>query len=282
MAFKPMTIKGMQLELRQSYAFVARNFNLVKRYWGWEVVWLAYSIANSLSVTFIGAGASEITGQEAINTNFLITYLLIGTLVWRFLASIFNNISEMIAWERWEGTIEYTFMAPVRRYNQMLGQTLFSIIYSLIFTLIIGVVVASFFSLEFQDADFMSALIILMVGSLSFVGIGVVASILPLLYPERGAQLTNIVQAFFLLVSGIYYPISVLPEWLQVLARISPATYVLEGMRAALLPETATADPLSYVWPLLIMGVVMLPLGIYLFQRAERYTKRTGKLKRNG
>jgi ABC-2 type transport system permease protein len=275
-------LKSVQLEMRQSYAFVARNFNLVKRYWGWEVVWLAYSIANSLSVTFIGAGAEEITGESAIDTNFLITYLLIGTLVWRFLASIFNNISEMIAWERWEGTIEYTFMAPVRRFNQMLGQTLFSIVYSFVFTLIIGVVVAAFFELDFGDADFVSATIILLVGSLSFVGIGVVASILPLLYPERGAQMTNIVQAFFLLVSGIYYPVSVLPGWLETLARISPATYVLEGMRAALLPRTAEIEPMSVVWPLLLMGLVMLPLGIYLFQVAERYTKRTGKLKRNG
>jgi ABC-2 type transport system permease protein len=270
-----MMIKSLQLEMRQSYAFVARNFNLVKRYWGWEVVWLAYSIANSLSVTFIGAGAAEITGETEIDTNFLITYLLVGTLVWRFLASIFNNISEMIAWERWEGTIEYTFMAPVRRFNQMLGQTIFAIVYSLVFTVIIGVVVAAFF-------DLVSATVVLLVGSLSFVGIGVVASILPLLYPERGAQMTNIVQAFFLLVSGIYYPISVLPSWLQTLAKISPATYVLEGMRAALLPGTVDASPMSYVLPLFLMGIVMLPLGIYLFQQAERYTKRTGKLKRNG
>ncbi len=274
-------LQGLQLEMRQSYAFVARNFNLVKRYWGWEVVWLAYSIANSLSVTFIGAGAGEITGQD-VDTGFLITYLMIGTLVWRFLASIFNNISEMIAWERWEGTIEYTFMAPVRRYNQMLGQTIFAIVYSFLFTVVIGAVVAAFFKLDLSDADFASATLILLVGSMSFVGIGVVASILPLLYPERGAQMTNIVQAFFLLVSGIYYPVSVLPTWLQYLAKISPATYVLEGMRSALLPGTVEHEPLHYVWPLLLMGVIMLPLGIFFFQRAERYTKRTGKLKRNG
>jgi ABC-2 type transport system permease protein len=275
-------IKGLQLEMRQSYAFVARNFNLVKRYWGWEVVWMAYSIADALSVTFIGAGAGKITGQTQIDTKFLITYLLIGTLVWRFLSSIFHNISEMIAWERWEGTIEYTFMAPVRRYNQMAGQTIFAVVYSLIFTVILGVVVAAFFELDFSNADLMSALAILLMGSLSFMGIGVVASILPLLYPERGAQMTNIVQAVFLLVSGIYYPVSVLPKWLQALAKFSPATYVLEGIRAALLPGTSDKAPMSYVWPLLWMGLIMLPLGIYLFQRAERYTKRTGKLKRNG
>ncbi len=274
--------KSMQLEMRQSYAFVARNFNLVKRYWGWEVVWLMYSIANSLSVTFIGAGAVAITGQEGINTDYLITYLLIGTLVWRFLAGIFNNISEMIQWERWEGTIEYTFMAPIRRFNQMIGQTIFAVVYSFLFTIVIGIAVAAFFSLDLSDADFLAAAVVLMAGSISFVGLGIVASILPLLYPERGAQMTHIVEAFFLLASGIYYPVSVLPEWLQILSKISPGTYVLEGMRAALLPGTVDHDPLSYVWPLVLMGLVMLPLGVYAFQRAERYTKRTGKLKRNG
>jgi len=48
-------------EIRASYAFVERNFNLVKRYWGWELVWLAYSIANALSITFIGAGTEAVT-----------------------------------------------------------------------------------------------------------------------------------------------------------------------------------------------------------------------------
>lgn len=275
-------IKGMQIEMRQSYAFMARNFNLMKRYWGWEVVWLFYSIANALSVTFIGAGAGVITGQEGINTDFLITYLLIGTLVWHFLSGIFNVISEMIAWERWEGTIEYTLMAPVRRRNQIFGQAGFAVSYILLVTATIGLVVSRFFDLDFGGADLLGALVILLAGSLSFVAIGVVASILPLLYPERGAQMTNIVQAVFLLVSGVYYPVSVLPDWLQTVSKLSPATYVLAGMRAALLPGTSDQSLWSYVAPLLVMGVVMLPLGIGLFQRAERYTKRTGKLKRNG
>src|SRR5690606_38352678 len=106
-------IRNMRIELRQSYAFVARNFNLVKRYWGWEVVWLAYSVASSLSVAFIGAGMGAITGDTSIDTDYLVLYLIIGTLVWRFLAGLFDNVSEMLQWERWEGTIEYTFIAPV-------------------------------------------------------------------------------------------------------------------------------------------------------------------------
>ena len=47
-------------QLRASYAFMERNANLVKRYWSWELVWLAYSIANALSVSFIGLGMEAI------------------------------------------------------------------------------------------------------------------------------------------------------------------------------------------------------------------------------
>ena len=132
-------IKGIQLEMRQSYAFVARNFNLVKRYWGWEVVWLTYSIANALSITFIGQASAAITGKTFTDAELdrTILYLLVGTLVWHYLSVVFDNVSEMIAWERWEGTIEYTFMAPVSRMTQMLGQTAFALVYGLLHTTII-------------------------------------------------------------------------------------------------------------------------------------------------
>ncbi len=94
--------------------------------------------------------------------------------------------------------------------------------------------------------------------------------------------MTHVLQATLLLVSGVYYPISVLPDWMQTVAQLSPATYVLEGVRGGLLRGESTADLLPYVWPLLIMGVILIPVGVYIFGQAERYAKRTGKLKRNG
>jgi ABC-2 type transport system permease protein len=268
-------------EIRASYAFVERNFNLVKRYWGWEIVWLAYSIANALSITFIGAGTEAITGQ-AIDTDYLILYLLVGTLVWHYLAVVFDNVSEMIAWERWEGTIEYTFMAPISRFTHMIGQTLFSLVYGLLHTGIILGVVVLFFRLDLSGANLFGGLLMLVAGSLSFVGLGIVASVLPLLFPERGAQMTHVIQALLLLFSGVYFPISVLPEWMQSLARFSPATYVLEGMRAALLDGTNTGALLGYLGLLVLIGIIAIPVGLVVFRQAERYAKRTGKLKRSG
>jgi ABC-2 type transport system permease protein len=268
-------------QFRASYGFIERNFNLVRRYWGWEVVWLAYSIANALAITFIGAGMEAISGQT-LDTSYLILFLLAGTLIWHFLSIVFDAISEVIAWERWEGTIEYTFMAPVPRVTHMMGQTAFSLVYGLLHTAVILGVVVLFFRLDLSGANLGGSLLVLLAGSLSFIGLGIVASIMPLLFPERGAQMTHVLQAALLLVSGVYYPVSVLPAWMQTVAWVSPATYVLEGVRAGLLKGEATARLWPFIWPLLVMGVVLIPVGVFVFGQAERYAKRTGKLKRNG
>ena len=268
-------------EIRASYAFIERNFNLVKRYWGWEVVWMFYSIANALSITFIGAGTEAITGQ-AIDSSYMILYLLVGTLVWHYLSVVFENVSELIAWERWEGTIEYTLMAPVTRFTHMVGQTLFALVYGLLHTAVILAVVAFFFRLDLSQANLFGGALMLLAGSLSFTGLGIIASVLPLLFPERGAQMTHVIQAVLLLISGVYFPVSVLPAWMQPFTRLSPATYVLEGMRSALLDGVGIAALLPHLGRLMVIGVVAVPVGLAIFRQAEIYAKRTGKLKRSG
>jgi ABC-2 type transport system permease protein len=268
---------------RATYAFFERNWNLTKRYWAWEIVWLVYNIVNAMSVTYIGASASIITGTP-INTSYLVLYLLIGTSVWSYLSVTFEGVTDMITIERWEGTIEHTFMAPISRFTHLIGSCWYAVAHGLLFTFIQLIVVGAFFHLDLSHANYLTTVFMLLIGSVSFIGFGIGASILPLLYTERGSQMSYIVRAILLLVSGVYYPIKVLPGWMQPLARISPATYVLEGLRAALLSNQVlwSAEIWSYTWPLIITGIVSVPLGVYIFRIAERYAKRTGKLKRNG
>ena len=139
-----------------------------------------------------------------------------------------------------------------------------------------------FFRLQPSAMNPATGLVFVLLGSFSFVGIGMMAAILPLLYVERGAQMTFVIQSCLLLVSGVYYPVTILPEWMQVLSRFSPATYVLDGVRAGLLDGTPVTSLMYDVVPLIVMGIVLIPAGLYAFGRAERYAKRTGKLKRVG
>jgi ABC-2 type transport system permease protein len=108
------------------------------------------------------------------------------------------------------------------------------------------------------------------------------AAILPLLYVERGAQMTFVIQSVILLVSGVYYSVDILPGWMQVASRLSPATYVLDAVRRGLIDGAGFGELVHDAWPLVVMGIVFIPAGVWLFGKAERYAKRTGKLKRVG
>ena len=263
-------------ELKATYAFMERNANLVKRYWSWELVWLVYSIANSLSVSYIGLGMVMIAGEQNVYGQYLVLYLVVGTLVWRYLSIIFYWITDVIGMERWEGTIEYTLMAPIRRVTHMAGQTIFAVLYSLVFTGIIMAVTVVLFKIDLSSANMWGAVLMLLAGSFSFIGFSIMGSILPLLFPERGSQMTHVIIALLLLVSGVYYPVEVLPEFLQKLSKLSPATYVLDGTRLALLKGSTIRELWPFIWPTLIMGLIAIPTGLWIFNQAERYAKRTG------
>ena len=258
-------------ELKATYAFMERNANLVKRYWSWEMVWLVYSIANSLSVSYIGLGMVMIAGTQKADGQYLVLYLVVGTLVWRYLSIIFYWITDVIGMERWEGTIEYTLMAPIRRVTHMAGQTIFAVLYSLVFTGIIMAVTVVLFKIDLSSANMWGAVLMLLAGSFSFIGFSIMGSILPLLFPERGSQMTHVIIALLLLA-----------EFLQKLSKLSPATYVLDGTRLALLKGSAIRELWSFIWPTLIMGLIAIPTGLWIFNQAESYAKRTGKLHRNG
>jgi ABC-2 type transport system permease protein len=279
----PLPGAGLWWETRASLAFVERNLYLVRRYWHLELAFLIFNVASAMSVLYIGEAQMQASGGGSREGQIdLVLYLGIGTVVWAYLRAVFANVGEMVAWERWEGTIEYTMMAPISRLAHMLGVSLFSIIYGLARSALLLGVLALFFSVDLSNANLGGAAVILLVGSASFLGFGIMAAVLPLLFPERGEEMTFVISSILLLVSGVYYPISVLPDWMEPLATLSPATYVLEGMRAALLEGTPTLALGPSILPILVLGALTLPIGIAVFGWGERFAKRTGRLKRSG
>jgi ABC-2 type transport system permease protein len=259
---------------------VERNWYLVKRYAWWEVAFFLWTAANTLTIVFIGKGVEAVGGT--VDVNRLTTILLIGAVIWSYLGIIFEILTETVAWERWEGTIEYTFMAPLSRPVHLIGMGIFAVFYGVVRAGIVFAVIASFFGLHMPNANFVTALVLLAIASVSFIGIGMMTAVLPLISPEKGTQLGFIAQGLMLVVSGVYYPVSVLPQWMQWISTISPATYALRGIREAILEGAGIGPVWGDIWPLIVIGLVSIPLGLEIFRRGERYAKQHGKLKRSG
>ena len=124
---------------------------------------------------------------------------------------------------------------------------------------------------------------LLAVASVSFVGIGMVTAVLPLISPEKGAQLGFIAQGLLLVVSGVYYPVDG-----DAAVDAVDRDDLAGDLRAARDPGRgprrrrprracgATCGRCS------CSASVSIPLGLAVFRAGERYAKRHGKLKRSG
>src|SRR5690348_7051891 len=263
-------------ELIGLFGVVERNLYLVKRYIWWDLAFLLWTIANTLTIVFISRGV-ELTPAAR---NELETKLLVGGVIWAFLGIIFEIVTETVAWERWEGTIEYTFMAPVSRPVHLIGMGIYAVLYGLLRAAAIFIAVVAFIGIHLPHANYTAAVALLSIASISFIGVGMMTAVLPLISPEKGTQLGFVAQGLMLVVSGVYYPVDVLPGWMQWIAKISPATYSLRAIRHSILDGTGVAW--VDVWPLLVIGAACIPLGLWVFSLGETYAKRHGKLKRSG
>jgi ABC-2 type transport system permease protein len=245
-------------------------------------VWLFYGVVNTLAVTFIAKQLGEqgvVSGDAAGD---LVLFLLIGTLVWAYLSAVLDDISLVVTWERWEGTIEHTLMAPVPRVAHLIGTAAFGVMHGLLRTSLIMAISLPFFTVDLGNANWPAVAVVVLVGSFSLIGLGILAGVLPLVYPERGEQLSFMVQAVVLLVSGVYYSVETLPGLLRIASWFSPATYLLRSVRAALIDGRGVTGAWGDLAAMTAFAVVLIPASVAVFSAGERWAKRTGRLKRHG
>jgi len=278
-----MSIGVRHVELNALFGFAERPMHVVKRYWVWELVWLFYSLVSVLSIGFLASGLGTLGVKGgSFDLRKAQLYLLIGALLWGYLSLVFMEAAYAISWERWEGTIEYTFMAPIRRITHLFGICLFAIGYGLARTFVVLLAAAAMFNLDFSHADIPAALAVLAASTVPLIGLAILTSVLPLLSPQKGEQMSVALQGFLLLVSGVYYPLSVLPIPMQIAGAASPLTYALQGIRSSLLDGAGVQAQLPTIGILLFMGALMIPLSLWVFSWAEKRAKRLGLLKRSG
>ncbi len=153
--------------LRPMWAFVFRDWHLTRRYMSWVAVFVFYAIVNSATIALIGKAQDDFR---------LTLTLLLGVLLWSFLSAMYNEIANSISYERWEGTLEYTFMAPVSRLIHLTGVSLFAIIFSVIRTIVILVGLVLFIQVSVTGANLLGVLVVLLVASLAFMGLGLMAA----------------------------------------------------------------------------------------------------------
>ncbi|HVM74745.1 MAG TPA: ABC transporter permease [Candidatus Saccharimonadales bacterium] len=204
-------------------------------------------------------------------------YSLVGFAFFDYLHAALDSFDRSLEEARDTGTLEPLLVTQVPLPVIIAGSAVYPFLAT---TLRIAVYLgwgALLFGFPLHSANWLSVIVVLLATLLAFSGMGILSSAYLLLF-KRG----NPAKWFLLSVSGVaggmLFPVSILPDWLQLVAHVNPVTYALDAMRSALLDGASVlqiARPLSI---LLLFAVILLPLAMATFSWALRRTKITGTL----
>ena len=175
------------------------------------------------------------------------------------------------------GTLEALLVTQTEIPTIIISSSLYSFIWAsfkVAVYLLLGVYA---FGSNLGNANLLGAAIVLILTIISFGSLGIISASFVMVL-KRGDPVSWIFSSVSGLLGGLYYPVSVLPDWLQRFSYLLPVTYALEGMRMAVLQGHSVSDLLPNILALTIFSVIMLPLSILIFRYAVRKAKKDGSL----
>ncbi len=131
--------------------------------------------------------------------------------------------------------------------------------------------------ISFARAQPLSVALVVPVVLLAFISLGLLTAATTML-SRRSNPVAAVLGAASFFLSGVLYPVSVLPGWLQGVSRLLPLTHALEALRRALLTGASPAAMAPSLVALAAFAVVLTPVGLALFAHALRRARIDGSL----
>ncbi len=250
-----------------------------------------FRLAWSYKLNFFGrylAGASSIllyyfldlllqrSGQETVAGGSYFTFVLIGGTFFRYLLSISQAFSTNLREEMLMGTIEPLLVTATPTTLSLLGPSSWKVIQAtsiVIGQLFLGVLVGA----DFSQANWSSALVVLLVSLASFFSYGIVSAAFTIVF-KRSDPAVLFIGTLASVLSGVFFPIEIFPPWLRIFSYLLPFTYALRALRGALMVNASLADLATEIAILLGFAAVLTPLSLWALRYAIRRMKDSGEL----
>jgi ABC-2 type transport system permease protein len=265
------------LALRKILSFFLRDLAIARSYRLMFVFELFETLLGVATFYYLSRFIEVPAFQRTQPAGGYFAFAVVGFAFFDYLTVALSAFDTSLEEARRNGTLEYLLVTQTSLSVILAGSAIYPfLILSLRTAVYLGWAVA-LFGFPVAQANWVGALLVLAASVLAFAGLGVLSASYMLLF-KRGNPVKWLFVGAAGLVSGIMYPVAVLPPVLQAVARLVPVTYSLEGMRTALLQDSS----LGALWPslraLLLFALVLLPISLAVFSWALRRTKVTGTL----
>jgi len=224
-----------------------------------------------------GAEAFANFAQETGTTNIFV-YQVLGGLMWLQSWIIIDRIGSSLREERYEGTLEQVYLAPVNRFLLLVSKAFVQFVMTGMTFLV--VVVLSVYAFDSGAlAGLPQAFLLLCLGLVPLWGISFLFAGLVMRFKEPYAFVT-VINLLFSILIGTFYPTTILPYWAQLASRALPQTYALDAMRQVLLANTGLVGLYESYSILVVMAVVYPVLGYLAFKFLLEKARVNGDLSR--
>jgi ABC-2 type transport system permease protein len=185
-----------------------------------------------------------------------------------------TQLAQRVREEQLTGTLEALTVQPVSPAELSLGMGGLPFLFAMVRVAIYLLVAGTLLGVSFAGADWLGFAVVLLASAISLSGIGIALGGLVIVI-KRGAVVATLVTFFLGLVGGAFFPVSVLPGWLEAIGKVVPTRFAFDGLRAALYQG---GDWQGDAAALAAIGLVTLPLAMWLFGAALSYGRRSGTL----
>jgi len=225
---------------------------------------------------FIGGGNAALNFATRTGTSNVLVYEMLGGAVWMTSWVVVEDVGVALRDEQMKGTLEQNFLAPVNRFTLLIGISLTDIaITTAIFLVVVGATLA--FTMPGAYLAFFQAFLLLLLGLVPLFGLGFFFSGFVIKFKEPYI-FTQMVNLIFGTLTGTYYPVTILPYWVQFLSGVLPQTYVISNMRQIILANQTLVNLYGSIFILLALAIVYPTLGYLVFKKLEKDASVTGEL----
>jgi ABC-2 type transport system permease protein len=264
--------------LRKVSAFIIRDF--------WEE--MSYPLAFVMRwgsilfklVTFYFLGkliGGAVLPQLAPYGNSYFPFVMIGLALASFQGVALTAISQNIQYGMYTGTLEAMLVTRTSLSTVVFASMLYQFLIALFEILLYLGFSFLFFGVSLGQANLPATAVLLVLALLSLLPIGILSAGFTLIF-KRGDPVTIILGHVSALLGGVYFPLKILPQWVQMMAQFLPFTHALEGLRQAVLNGKGLVELSPQVVILSAFAVVLLPLSLGFFAWTVRQAKRLGTL----
>lgn len=204
-------------------------------------------------------------------------FLLLGGAFSVYLSLCLRIFSEHLREELLQGTLEPLVVTATPMTLSLLGPALWSVLEGTLIVILQLAIGALFLGADFSHANWPSTMVVSLISIVCLVAWGIVSASFTIIF-KRSDPINWLVGAVTYVFSGVYFPIAMLPPWLQVVSYLIPLTYALEAMRGAMLTGRGLVELGLPLLALVAFTLIMLPLSIFALQRAINYLRDTGSL----